>query len=68
MPVFIQSIDPQDIIGLCIAAQHDRHVQMYREAKWLADEKKANARRWENVTACFAEMKAESQARKRAMA
>ena len=56
MPIFLQSYDPQDIIGMFRDDRFDGHCQLYREAKWLAQQKENSALAWASVVAEQARM------------
>lgn len=58
MPTFLQSPDPQDILGLFRPSRYDAHGQAYREAKAQTE------RAWAGVVALQAQMIAEIRARR----
>lgn len=64
MPIFIQSPDPQDILGLFRPSRYDAHCQAYREAKWLREARAQTKLAWAGVVALQAQMIAEIRARR----
>lgn len=64
MPIFIQSPDPQDIIGLFRPSRYDAHCQAYLRVKLMREAKAAHERAWAGVVALQAQMIAEIRARR----